>query len=151
MALRLPSIGYGLKPDERQTAAFHRAGYRALGPVLVALFIGTLYGHFTANDALSMWMAVIFLIGINIFGYHVERSGWEDHKRDEIARHPYLRRRALRSIVLSGLLGGILTAAQDYYPEQERLGSALISGAIFAVFLMGLFWWMDVRKARREE
>lgn len=144
-------MGYGPKADERQTAAFHLAGYRAVGPVLIALFFGSLYGHFTSNDPLKFSMAIIFFIGINIFGYYVERSGWEEHKREQIARHPHLRRRAIMSILVSGILGGILIAATKYFPEQERVGAALVEGGIFAMFLIGLFWWMDMKKRIRAE
>lgn len=151
MAFRIPSMASGVKADERQTAAFHRAAYRALGPVLVALFIGTLYGDFTSNEPMMMGMSLIFLVGINIFGYHVERSGWDEHKREQIAGHPHLRRRAIVVTLVSGLMGGILTAAMKFFPEQERLGAALVEGAIFAVFLIGLFWWMDMKKSRSGE
>ncbi len=140
---------YGVEADERQQLDHYRAASRAFRIMLGAAFIAYVATWFIENMVAELIAGGIFLIGLNAYGFLIERSGWEDFVQEQIATREDVRRRAWRSALLGSLISMTLLFLYDSISNDSSPMQAFLHALSMGIVLTVTRWWLEIRAAKR--
>jgi hypothetical protein len=134
-------------PDERQRLDGLRALAKAGRAMLYAAMAASWGSIFLFRDTPEIGIAcgVIALIGINVYGYYMEKSGWLEYRREQIHSRPSVKRGEIRFEILWCSATAVLWFCVNYFADSYDLVWSIAGSILMGIAMFAVRWWFLIR------